>query len=474
MSTRTDSPRTSAAVKSIARLRDSADTLNRSLAKQLEGTALGERLRSLSEDGRNAFDAQGIPSRRLEDWKGTSLAPLEAFDFARLGSEPSDSSEHSRILDSEADLLANADLVLIDGRLARGTVSPPTGIKAFALSELASDDEQEAVISRLGALADSKVDGLTALQSGLLEDIAIVRVSANTQSDRPIRIALLQTGSATGPTASFPRILVLAERGAQATVAISHHHAKTSASEATTAGYTGFVAEYFVEDGAQLEVVEVQAPTADQVHVTQAHAKLGRDARFDSHVLSLGVGLTRSELAIRLSEPGAATNMRGFFLGRGDGHVDHFTTADHEAAHCTSDEEYRGVLGDRSRGVFRGRVIVRPDAQKTDARQSNPNLLLSDRASIDTKPQLEIYADDVKASHGSTIGQLDADALFFLRARGISELDARLLLTRGFAKEIVDGISDASLREEVGGRVDEALDALTSAEPESPTGNRKG
>ncbi len=160
--------------------------------------------------------------------------------------------------------------------------------------------------------------------------------------------------------------------------------------------------------------------------------------------------------------------MNGFFLGRGAGHVDHFTTVDHAAPHCTSAQDYRGVLGDRAKGVFRGRVIVRPGALKTDARQSNPNLLLSDTAAIDTRPQLEIYADDVRASHGSTIGQLDPDALFFLRARGIDEAEARILLTRAFAQSIVDAIRDPGLREDVTRRVDTAL-GLLEAVPETRT-----
>ena len=161
-----------------------------------------------------------------------------------------------------------------------------------------------------------------------------------------------------------------------------------------------------------------------------------------------------------LAEPGAESTLCGLFIGRGHGHVDHFTTIDHAAEECTSDEEYRGVLADHSQGVFRGRVIVRPDAQHTDTRQSNPNLLLSDHATIDTKPQLEIYANDIRASHGSTIGQWDPDALFFLRARGINAADARLLLTGAFTHGIVDRIADEDLRRMAGARVDSALRSL--------------
>jgi Fe-S cluster assembly protein SufD len=258
----------------------------------------------------------------------------------------------------------------------------------------------------------------------------------------------------TEPSAAFPRLLVVAAQGSSATVVFE------SMSQGTAPGLTAFVAEYHLAAGARIETVQIQAEGAERIHFTSSHARLENDARFDSHVLSLGDGLVRSELSVTLDAPGAETRMRGFFLGRNEGHVDHFTRVDHAAEHCTSDQEYRGVLDGESKGVFRGLVVVRPGAQKTDARQSNPNLLLSDRAMIDTKPQLEIYADDVRASHGSTIGQLDAEALFFLRARGIGEAAARLVLTRGFAHSIVEGIAEDSVRESVAARVEDVLAAL--------------
>ena len=202
--------------------------------------------------------------------------------------------------------------------------------------------------------------------------------------------------------------------------------------------------------------------------------RLDRNARFDSHVFSIGNGLSRSELEVRLAEPGAETNLRGLFIGRDRGHTDHFTTVDHAAPECTSDEEYRGVLGDHAKGVFRGRVIIRPGAQKSDTRQSNPNLLLSDHASIDTKPQLEIYADDIRASHGSTIGQLDSDALFYLQTRGIGAADARLLLTSAFAHGIVDRIVDENLRRIAASGVDAALQGLERNNLETNASAAKG
>jgi Fe-S cluster assembly protein SufD len=261
-------------------------------------------------------------------------------------------------------------------------------------------------------------------------------------------------------------MLVLAGRDSAATLLQEH------VSVGAAPGFTAFVAEFLLAEGAKIETVQIQSEGAERIHFTSAHAHLERDAQFRSHVFSLGNGLVRSELEVQLAEPGAETKLFGLFIGRDKGHIDHFTTIDHAAEQCTSDQEYRGVLADHSKGVFRGRVIVRPGAQKTDTRQSNPNLLLSDHANIDTKPQLEIYANDIRASHGSTIGQLDSDALFFLRARGISAAEARLLLTGAFARSIVDQIADDELRQSVGAQVDSALRSLETGGSSEEVANR--
>ncbi|MEZ4289546.1 MAG: Fe-S cluster assembly protein SufD [Myxococcota bacterium] len=413
-----------------------------------------ERLR---EEAAVVAREQGLPSRRLEAWKGTSLAKLEALDFVRVGpgAEPARPDAQPARARATAETPDDAiELVFVDGRFeafASRTTDLPEGVSVRSLAELLVS-EPEALEGRLGTLAEPKGPSLVALQTSWLEDGAVVAIDRDVQLATPIRLRFLATADAAdAPSAAFPRLLVVAGRGSQATLF------QDFACEGDAPGLTNFVAELHIEAGARLEAIELQRETAPRVHVTQTHARLERDARLDSTVLSLGTGLVRSELSVALAEPGAKTRMAGFFLGREDDHVDHYTTVDHAAPHCTSVEEYRGVLDDHSKGVFRGRVIVRPGAQKTDAKQSNPNLLLSDRATIDTKPQLEIYADDVKASHGSTIGQLDAEALFFLRARGIDEARARLMLTRAFAHSVVDGVGEAAIREELRERVDAAL-----------------
>jgi len=402
-----------------------------------------------------AFREQGVPTRRLEAWKGTSFAPLEAMRFTRLGPgerrgallAPAKSSDRSRESVTE--------LVFVDGRFdaeASRLTGLPSGCRVASLAETVAE-RPELLQGRLGQLTDPKRQPLVALQTAFHEDGALLVIDPGTVLSDPIQLRFLSTGGATATdaTAAFPRLLLIAGAQCQATVCQSFE----SLDEAP--GFTASVSELHLAEAARIEIVEVQEEADERIHFSSVHARLERAARLDSHVFSLGNGLTRSELELSLVGPGAEARLRGFFLGRDAGHVDHYTTVEHAVPDCTSDQEYRGVLGGRARGVFRGRVIIRPDAQKTDARQSNPNLLVSEQATIDSKPQLEIYADDVRASHGSTIGQLDADALLFLRARGIGLADARLLLTRAFAGSIVDDVHDDWIRGGVAGRVEEAL-----------------
>ncbi len=394
------------------------------------------------EEARLAFNEAGLPTRRLEAWKSTNLAPLAALEFARIA--PTGATMLGAMLE------------------AKISASLPLGVRVRSLAEVLRS-EPDRIAGRLGRLADPKKSALVALQTACLEDGVVIELAAGTRFEEPIRIRFHSSPDVYDrPSATFPRVLVLAGEDSEATIF------EEFVSEKAAPGFTNHVAELLLEARAHIELVQVQAEPSPRIHFSSVHAELDRGARFESHVVSLSNSLLRSELEIRLMAAGAATTMNGFFLGRGAGHVDHFTTVDHAAPHCTSAQDYRGVLGDRAKGVFRGRVIVRPGALKTDARQSNPNLLLSDTAAIDTRPQLEIYADDVRASHGSTIGQLDPDALFFLRARGIDEAEARILLTRAFAQAIVDAIRDPGLREDVTRRVDTAL-GLLEAVPETRT-----
>jgi Fe-S cluster assembly protein SufD len=439
----------SAAFESLLALR--SETLDR--LREGEADWIGR----LRDEALAAFEEQGFPTRRLEDWKSTNLAPLEAISFERVGSP-----EQNPVVVTGDGV---PELRFVDGRLETANAQAenlPGGVHLASLAETRRQ-APEMLEGHLGQFASPKRNAMIALQTAFIDDGAVLSIDAGVELDTPIRLVFSTSGdSKSPPGAAFPRLLVIAGERSCGTISVE--------CESDAPGLTALVAEFHLAAGARFEYVQVQDEHAERIHFTSAHARLECGASFDSHVFSLSPGLIRSELEISLAEPGAETRMRGFYLGRGDGHVDHFTTVDHAAESCTSDEEYRGVLGDRSDGVFRGRVIVRPDAQKTDARQSNPNLLISEHASVDSKPQLEIYADDIRASHGSTIGQLDPDALFFLRARGIDVRAARLLLTRAFAHKIVDGIANESLRASISNRVDVALAALETDAPSEPEG----
>jgi Fe-S cluster assembly protein SufD len=455
----------SAAFESLRQLRQDSQPKRRS------GDDPGGRVAwidSLRRDAFASFEEQGIPTRRCEEWKGTNFSPLTEMEFARVGRNGNIDDVASTMEDDNPG--GAPTLVFIDGEFdpsASRLTNLPAGVRALSLADVLTS-ESELLEDRLAVLTDLKIQPLAALQTAFLADGAVITIGPDVRVNQPIRLRFISTGDdrANGKesedarddcpnSAAFPRLLVIADKGSSLTL-LQEHLSAGSAS-----GFTAYVAEFHLAEGARVEALEVQCDDASRIHFTSVHARLERNASFDSHVISVGTGLLRSELAITLAEPDAETKLCGLFLGRDSAHLDHFTTVDHAAERCTSDEEYRGVLADESKGVFRGRVMVRPGAQKTDAQQSNANLLLSDRATIDTKPQLEIYADDIKASHGSTIGQLDEDALFFLRARGLDDETAKRLLTGAFAHGVIARIKSEELRRVATNHVDATLYSMT-------------
>jgi Fe-S cluster assembly protein SufD len=291
----------------------------------------------------------------------------------------------------------------------------------------------------LGRHADLKQHPFAALNSAFLDDGAVVTVPRGARLESPVHLVFISSGEAA--TVSQPRVLVVAEEQSRAVVIQNH----VSVGEGVR--WTNSVSEVVTRPGADLDLVVVQRESDSTHHVSLLASRQERDSRFRAHTLTLGGDLVRNDLGALLADEGAECTLNGVFLGRGRQLIDNHTLVDHAAPHCASRELYKGILCGRSKGVFRGRVLVRRDAQKTDADQSNPNLLVSDGAEINTKPQLEIYADDVKCSHGSAIGRLDADALFYLRSRGIDEERARLVLTRGFAVEVLERLPAPALRE---------------------------
>jgi Fe-S cluster assembly protein SufD len=391
---------------------------------------------ALRRAGLGAFAAQGLPGTRLEEWRYTSLAALAAQDWRLPAAAPAAVSRDA-VEALASPVFACGLLVFADGRFVPelSTLRAP-GVEVTTLAEARRAGGR--ALPRLGSLIDLKQHPLAALATALLDDGVVIRLPAGERLSQPLHLVFLGRG-AEAPTASQPRVWVEAGRGSHAVVVQDH------VSLGGGAAFTNAVTELHVGPGAHLEHVLIQRESGATFHASNTAVQLERDARLGAHVVTLGGRLVRNDLSVLLAGEGAEARLSGLFLCTGERLVDNHSFVDHALPRGTSRQLYKGVLAGRSRGVFRGRVRVRPDAQHTDARQSNPNLLLSDGAEIDGKPQLEIHADDVKCSHGSAIGRVDENALFYLRSRAIDEAAARALLVRGFAAEVLAALPEAAL-----------------------------
>ena len=290
----------------------------------------------------------------------------------------------------------------------------------------------EAAQRHLGKYA-SLDNPFVALNTAFLGDVRVITVAKGALLDAPIEI----TYEGEAGTATHPRTLILVGAHAQCTV-VETYRGKGSY-------FTNAVTEVVLGDGAVVDHYKVQQESATAFHVATLQVSIGRSAAFSSHSISLGGALTRNDANATLSE-GSDANLNGLYICNGTQHVDNHTSIDHAKPHATSHELYKGILDGKSYAVFNGKIIVRQDAQKTDSKQTNKNLVLSDNATINTKPELQIWADDVRCTHGATIGQLDSEMLFYLQSRGIGKTDARNLLIYAFAQDIVDRVKVPSLK----------------------------
>ncbi|MEM7409877.1 MAG: Fe-S cluster assembly protein SufD [Myxococcota bacterium] len=408
-------------------------------------------------DAIDQFAAQGLPHTRLEEWRYTNLAPL-----AERVLQPATAASVDRAqLEALATPLFACSLFVFGNGHAQPELSSqpelPGGARCDRLAGL-FEDGASPLEARLDHYVDPKLHPFAALNSAYLADGALVRVPRNHRVEQPVHL-VFASGLGDRPQATHPRVVIVAEAGSELTLVQDH------VSAGQTPGFTNAVTEVHVGAGARVRVVLLQREHDDQIHVSNLQVRQERDSQFSAHTLTLGGRLVRNDAGIVLADRGADCQLDGLFVGGGDAVIDNHTEVDHAVPHCTSRELYKGVLGGSARGVFRGRVIVRPDAQKTAAEQSNPNLLLGGKAEVNTKPQLEIYADDVKCSHGSTIGRIDENALFYLRSRAIGEERARDLLTRAFALEVLERLPGQALQE---GLDDTVLDSLRRARREVP------
>jgi Fe-S cluster assembly protein SufD len=400
-------------------------------------------VRALRRTALRRFDALGLPGPRDEKWRTTNVGPIADTEFA-----PAARSETPQI-DDRMPAVARVDLggprlVFVDGLLVdelstRGVATDGVWVGSLAHALATIPQRVRPLLTRR---APDGLEAFDALNAALTEDGAVVLADAGAEAGPPVQLVYVTTGDR-GATASHPRTIVAADRRARLQVVETH------AGLDGEVYFTNAVTDVVAGDDARIDHCRIQLEGPAAYHVSNLHSRQGRDSCITLHNLNVGGRLVRHDVVSVLDGEGANCQLNGLYVTGEEQHVDNHTVLDHARPHGSSRELYKGVLGGTSRAVFNGRIIVRPDAQKTDAKQSNPNLILSRGALAHTRPQLEIYADDVKCTHGATVGRLDDEALFYLRSRGLSGTDARNLMIASFAGEVVERLELPALRQEV-------------------------
>ena len=394
-------------------------------------------LTEMRERAMERFQALGFPTPRDEEWRFTSVAPIAETTFA-LATNGRASLESVDLAPFRLTNAALAELVFVNGRYAADlstirTLPPGVRIDSLASALTSRPDEIEQYLARL---AGFERQAFTALNTAYLTDGACLSVPAHTILDAPIHVLFISTSASEAvdgrPTMSHPRVLVVLGENSQASLVESY------AGPRNDRYFTNAVTEVVLGEHARLDHYKLQQESLRGYHVGTMHLRAERGANVASHSISLGGSLVRNDVIAVLDGEGIECTLNGLYLGDEQRLVDNHTTIDHAKPHCGSREIYKGILADRARAVFNGKIIVRPDAQKTDAKQTNKALLLSEDAQINTKPQLEIFANDVRCTHGAAVGQMDDEAIFYLRARGLSERQARHLLIHAFAGDVLN------------------------------------
>lgn len=385
------------------------------------------------------FEQLGFPVVNDEEWKYTNLATLAKQHFVPATRPENLSIDANLFVYPET---ATAHLVVVNGFLSED-LSVRTGLESVVAIDLltAVADARYNKIARsyLARNAGYHDKGLAALNTAFVQSGLFLFVPKGIKLETPIQVTFL-TDANEANTASFPRLLVVAEENSSATIIESF------VSTGEQQYFTNAITEIVVKDGARLEHYRVQRESREAFHVSLTSAELGRSSSYDTTSINMGAGLARHDISVVMDHEGAECWVDGLYLVGANQHSDTHSVIDHKQPHCNSHQLYKGILDDNGRAVFNGKVFVREGAQKTDAMQTNKNLLLSPQARVDTKPQLEIYADDVKCAHGAAVGQLDPEEMFYLQARGINPDLGRSLLTYGFAEEVIGKIKIESIR----------------------------
>lgn len=393
-------------------------------------------LRELKATALEAFLDRGFPTPVEEQWRYTNVAPIARTAFVAAAGEAG-----ARELLSQVTLGDSVhEVVFVNGRIAPSlsTLPPHGSCEVTSLTERASRDDS--LRPQLASCAPPAEHPFVALNTALFEDGLFVRVPAGMSVEKPLHVVFITAGDGEEAVMTQPRVLVVAENNSSVTIVETYAGSRPRF-------FTNAVTEIIAGDGANVDHYRLEREGFDAFHVGSVWIRQRRDSSCISHVLTFGGALVRNEVFVALDGEGSSVVLDGLYLVDGKRHVDNQTKVDHLKPNATSIEFYKGVLDDGARGVFDGRIVVHKDAQKTSSRQTNNNLLLSRDAVVDTKPQLEIHADDVKCNHGSTVGQIDETALFYLRSRGIGEEQARRILTWAFASEIVERCRVAAVRD---------------------------
>ena len=381
----------------------------------------------------------GFPTTRHEEWKYTNVSPILNTAFSHPGPQFRLKKE-----DIQSWMLAGKDAILLvfeNGYLNTDLSSLDGLPEKVIIASLSAQRSNAIVKQHLAKYAPMKQESFVVLNTAFVSDGAFIYLPANIQIEKPVHV-LYVNDSEFHPTVIYPRNLIVADKNASVKVAVSYHSIGS-----TNAGFTNAVTEVVTGQNAQVELIKIQNENESAFHISHTEAILSKDSVFNISTITLGGKIVRNNLHIVLSETNSVAHLYGLYITDGNQLVDNHTLVDHMSPNCESNELYKGVLGGKSSGVFNGKVFVRQDAQKTNAYQSNKNILLSDEATMNTKPQLEIFADDVKCSHGATTGQMDAEALFYLRSRGIGEQEAKAFLNIAFAADVIKNISIEALRD---------------------------
>lgn len=373
------------------------------------------------------FAALGFPTTKDENWKYTNLAPFLKTPYQPAPQVAIEAVREQLAAAPLADL-GCPRLVIVNGRYVAELSSPPAGVSAGSLREALEEGSS-------GEITGSEDNALAALNMALFEDGAFILIEDGRVVEQPIHVLHVASGGGV----SYPRTLIAAGRESQSIIVEGY----LGLDEAY---FTNAAADLIAADGAVVSHTKLQAESTQALHCGLLRVRQGASSNVTSHNIALGAALARNEISAVLEGEGAECTLNGLYLTTGKQHIDNHTTLDHASPHTTSHELYKGILDGKSEGVFHGRIIVRTEAQKTDAIQRNKNLLLSRDAVINTKPQLEIYADDVRCTHGATVGQVDQDAVFYLRSRGIGLEEARNLLTYAFTSDLIESIPVEAIR----------------------------